>query len=279
MTSRGFTLIELTIVLSLAGILLVSGIVAFNSFRAENNLSSAADFVKTTLEKARDATLAQEDNLGYSLKVNDTNLVWFKGQNFNPSDPANQILNLPSGIKVQNISLENASNIVTFNILTGTTSPGNIILAVSSEPAKISTLYLSRSGLISSANSVSAAKSLTDSRHLHFNLGWSVQNASQLRFRFLVSPEDTRIIDMAPYFNADKTNWDYSGSFAVEGQSQKIRIHTHSLSASNALLSISRSLMENNQPVEISIDSKIIVTYAADGSATKGPFGGEMTAP
>lgn len=279
MTNRGFTLIELLIVLGIASILLTSGVVAFNNFRAENNLSSAADFIKATLEKARDATLAQEDNLGYSLKVNDTNLVWFKGQNFNPSDPANQILNLPSGIKVQNISLENASNIVAFNRLTGTTSPGNIILAVSSEPAKLSTVYLSRSGLVSLANSVSSAKSLTDSRHLHFNLGWSIQNASQLRLRFLVNPEDTRIINMAPYFNADKTNWDYSGSFMVGGQSQKIRIHTHSLSASNALLSISRSLMENTAPVEISIDSKIIVTYIANGNATKGPFGGEMIAP
>ncbi len=276
MSRTGFTLIEVIIVTAIFGILLAGAMVSFQNLRGSTSLSSATDFVKAKLEKSRLATLAKEDGSGWSVKVNEYDLIWFKGQTFSPVDPDNKTLILPVGTKVSSINLENSGMIVFFNTLTGTTSPGTIILALTINPAQTSTLYLSRSGQIYASASASTAKPTTDTRHLHFNLGWSIQNAIELKFRF-TDPEDIRTVVMTPYFNAGQTNFDYTGSFTVAGQPQKIRAHTHILDSANTILSVQRDLMNNSKPVEISIDSKVIVTYAVDNSATVGVFGGIMT--
>ncbi len=274
-----FTLIEVVVVMAMVGVILAGALTAFSSFRSSSDLSAAADLLKITLEKARLSTLSREDGSGYSVKISSANFVWFKGQTFNSQDPNNKTFNLPALIKIQSATLENLGDIVLFNSLTGTTSPGSIILAAGSDPAQTKTLYLNRSGFVSFSSEGAAVKPTVDTRHLHFNLGWSIQSASQLQLKFLVDPADTRNVAMAPYFNSDKTNWDYSGTFNVGGENQTLRIHTHTLNPSNTLLSIERNRMANSKPVEISIDSKTIVTYASDGAASAGPFGGQLIVP
>lgn len=278
MPRTGFTLIEVIVVTAIFGILAAGAVVSFQGLRGSTSLSSATDFVKAKLEKSRLATLAKEDGSGWSVKVNQYDLIWFKGQTFNPLAPDNKTLILPAGAKVSSVNLENSGATVFFNTLTGTTSPGTIVLALTVNPTQMSTLYISRSGQIYTSASGSVVKPTTDTRHLHFDLGWSIQNAVELKFRFLTSPEDVRAIIMTPYFNVGQANFDYTGLFTVAGQIQKIRIHTHTLNLTNTILSVHRDLMNNSKPVEISIDGKVIVTYVADNSATVGVFGGTMTA-
>ncbi|MEK7608886.1 MAG: hypothetical protein AAB476_00170, partial [Patescibacteria group bacterium] len=74
------------------------------------------------------------------------------------------------------------------------------------------------------------------------------------------------------------TSFDYPGEFTVGGATQKIRVHTHSLTGSDTLLSIRRDELENTKAVEILIDNKSIAAYTAAGVATAGAFGGTMTA-
>lgn len=272
----GFTLIELLVATAVIGILLSGAVISFQAVRSSTSLSSAADFLKAQLEKSRLATLAKEDGSGWSVKINDSDVVWFKGAIFNESDPSNKVLGLPVGTKISSVNLENSGSVVFFNTLTGTTSPGTIVVALTINPSQTSTLYLSRSGQIYGSASANVAKPTTDTRHLHFNLGWSIQNAGELKFRFLTNPEKIETVAIASYFNSDQTDFDYTGSFTVIGQSQKIRVHSHTLDAGNTILSIHRNVMENSQPVEISIDNKVIVNYAADNSATVGALGGTM---
>ena len=261
------------------GALLTGGAaVSWSKLRSDSGLTAAADSVKTTLEQARLMTLSRQNNAAWGVKIDTNSVTLFKGQVFVGGDMANKVINLPAGLKIQTISLENGGSEILFDGLIGTTTPGSIVVAGGDEPSQQKTVYISRSGLITLSVSGAAAKSLTDSRHLHFNLGWSIQPALEIKFKFS-NPDDTRTVLMPPYFNADKTNFNYTGSFSVGGQTQKIRVHAHSLSPSDTLLSVERNRMDNTVPVEILIDSKSIVSYAADGTATKGAFGGEMTAP
>src|SRR3989344_1954840 len=112
---RGFTLIEVAIVTAIFGILLAGAVVSFQNLRGGSTLHSATDFVKTRLEKSRLATLSKEDGSGWSVKVNEYNLTWFKGQIFNPASPDNKTLILPVGARVSSVNLENSGAIVFFN--------------------------------------------------------------------------------------------------------------------------------------------------------------------
>jgi hypothetical protein len=106
-------------------------------------------------------------------------------------------------------------------------------------------------------------------------LGWSIQNATVLKFKFSgPEPDQIETVDMAPYFNVDKTefNWNNESSpFVVNGANQVFRIHTHT---SNTLLCIHRDRNngKNNQEVIIYIVDggldKDIAHYLADANDT-----------
>ncbi|MFY9493436.1 MAG: prepilin-type N-terminal cleavage/methylation domain-containing protein [Minisyncoccia bacterium] len=274
---NGFSLVELIVVMAVGGLLTAGATVSFGALRNSTNLEAAADLVKTTLEKSRLSTLAREDGSGWSVKVNSTNLVWFKGAAYDSGDASNKPIGLPDGVQIASINLENSASSVFFNALTGTTSPGNIVVSLISDPARTSTVYINRSGSVAGASSAGLAKPATDHRHLHFDLGWSIQGALELKFVFS-NPSSTETVVMTPYFNADASSFDYTGEFTVGGATQKIRVHTHSLTGSNTLLSIGHSMMENTKAVEILIDNKSIAAYTAAGVATAGAFGGTMSA-
>lgn len=274
---RGFTLVEILVVIAIVSIISAGAVFSLARFRSESSLSAGADFVKTYLDRSRVSALAKEDGAGYGVKINSNNLVWFPGQVFNPDDPANETIGLAGDVEIASVSLENEGSAVFFNNLTGTTSPGSITLAVSSDPAQTATIYVNRNGAVYLAESVEAAKPTLDNRHLHFNLGWSISEAEELELIFLTEPNTEEAVAMEPYFDAEKTVWDYTGVFTVGGEEQNIRIHTHTLDAGSTLLSITRDMLENSTAVAVAIDSKTIVTYNADGSAEVGAFGGEMT--
>ncbi len=274
---KGFSVIELIVVIAIAGLLTSGAVVSFSSFRNSTNLEAAGDLVKTTLEKSRLSALTQEDGFGWSVKINSNNLVWFKGQTYNPEDSTNKLVGLPDGTQISSVNLENSGSAVFFNTLTGTTSPGNVVVSLVTDSAKTSTVYLNRSGVVARSSSSILSKPITDHRHLHFNLGWSLQGALELKFIFS-NPAQTETVVMAPYFNADSTSFDYSGEFTVGGSAQKIRVHTHSLTATNTSLSVNHDMTDNTKAVEILIDNKSIVSYTAAGVATAGAFGGAMTA-
>ena len=274
---RGFSLVELIVVIAIGGLLTAGATVSFGALRNSTNLEAAADLVKTTLEKSRLSALAREDGSGWSVKINANNMVWFKGEIYDSGDASNKPIGLPDGVQIASVNLENSASSVFFNTLTGTTSPGSIVASLLSDPAQTRTVYINRSGSVARSSSSDLSKPTTDHRHLHFNLGWSIQGALELKFVFS-NPSSTETVVMAPYFNAASTSFDYTGEFTVGGATQKIRVHTHSLTGSDTLLSIRRDELENTKAGEILIENKSIPANTAAGVATAGAFGGTMTA-
>ena len=85
---------------------------------------------------------------------------------------------------------------------------------------------------------------------------------------------------MAAYFDAGKTEFNWSGTFTVDGIDQPLQIHTHSLGAANTLLCIHRNRNQgkNNQEVFIYIVDggveKEVAHYSSNGTVTEGAYGG-----
>lgn len=126
---------------------------------------------------------------------------------------------------------------------------------------------------------------LSDSRHLEFDLldlasrGWTIRGASTLRLVFHDPPNPDVVsnISMASFFNSDQTVFNWEGSVSVNGDVETLRAHTHYIDANDTTLSIHRDRRLNGKAVDISIDGKAIVSYAATGVPTVGAYGGVMT--
>jgi hypothetical protein len=137
------------------------------------------------------------------------------------------------------------------------------------------------SGEVSLSSTVSPTGTrVVDTRHLHFDLGWSIQNKNTLTLAFTDAPNPsvTQNIAMAGYFNAGKTSFNWSGKVTVNGSDQVLTILTHTLDAFSTVLSVTRDARYNNKALTISIDGLQIVSYTSAGVATVGASGGTMSA-
>lgn len=81
---------------------------------------------------------------------------------------------------------------------------------------------------------------------------------------------------MSSYFNVGQTIFSWEDTIEVNGSNQALKIQTHNLTASDTELSIHRDGRYNDKAVTVEIDGQEIVSYAADGTATVGAYGGTL---
>lgn len=283
MDKRGITFIEILVAISVIIILITVSISSFYLFGKKTVLDTTAKNIVSTLRFAQNKTLASEQTSQYGIYFDTSTapdrFILFKGSNYSLRDPlSDQAHNIASPVEIYEINLGSGQEVV-FNRLNGETfQPGNIKIRLTNNTSITKTISIDSSGRIF-IGLESASYELppqTDSRHVHFNLGWSIQNSSLLILNFPDTPEVTENIDMLPYFNADKTEFNLERSIPVNGETQKLRIHTHLLDAVNTALSITRDGRENSKPLNVSIDSKNIASYTATGSVSVGVYGGTM---
>ncbi|MBI2462790.1 MAG: type II secretion system protein [Candidatus Spechtbacteria bacterium] len=284
---RGFTLIELLVALSVFAILIAVPMGVYYSFIPKGDLNGDARGVQSALELARRQTIASKASTQYGVQMISDKVVIFPGITYDPANSANQIIQLDPRDEIYEISLTGGGSAVVFNRLDGSTDyDGYISLRVKSDHAIYQNLYIDSSGGTSfdAPTAVGNANLVSDSRHVDFVLGWSIQNATSVQLSFPNIPQ-TQTIPMAAYFNADKSSFDMDYSVTVSGVVQHFRIHTLSLDTINTTLSVFRDRNggENNQRVILNIIdggvTKPIATYLADAPDTVqvGAYGGTMT--
>ncbi len=286
MIKRGFTLIEVLVVVAVLMIILALSVTAFYTLTRRTDLEATRDNIIATLNTARNKTLASESAAQYGVYFNNSSsphkYVLFKGPSYILRDTSfDQIHNLPSTIEISNITLNNSTNEVVFNRLEGDTSNYGIIVLRSLSTNETRDIYIySGGGISTQPESVSGLGRIFDSRHVHFDLDWSITGATTLKFYFPNIPQ-TETVDMANYF-ISATEFDWEGTFSIGGVDQVFRIHTHSLDASNTLLCIHRDRNEGKNTEEVYIYiiqnsiEKEIAHYLADVDDTviEGLFGG-----
>ncbi len=278
--SGGFTLIEILVAMAILVLIAFLAIASFTTFRQQVEIDSSSQNILSVLRLARSKTLASESEDNYGVHFQSDKYVLFKGTVYDSNDAANKEYSLTDS-EIYSISLNGGGSDVIFNRIRGTTEEyGNVAIRLVSDTNKAHTININSYGQVSLNDSVTVSSTrVIDSRHLHFDLNWSIQNSTTLTLAFTDSPNPpvTQNIAMAGFFNVGKTVFDWSGTIAVNGSDQVIRIHTHSLDAFDTNLSINRDLRYNNKALTVSIDGQEIVTYSAAGVATIGAFGGTMT--
>jgi Tfp pilus assembly protein FimT len=284
MKEKSFTLVEILTIVGILIVLTTLSVPAFRFFQKESDLNNSVEEIINTLRLAQNKTLSSEGasqwGVYFSTTTTPHQYTLFKGTSYNDvlrDSSFDEIHKLPKSVEIYQINLSGGNEVI-FNRITGETSrAGNLGLRLISDISKTKTIYIENSGQVglTSPSVPSDTNRVKDSRHVHFDLGWSIQNATVLKFKFSgPEPDQIETVDMAPYFNVDKTefNWNNENSpFVVNGANQVFRIHTR---ISNTLLCIHRDRNngKNNQEVIIYIVDggldKDIAHYLADANDT-----------
>lgn len=275
----GITIIEVLLVVVIGSALFLISLAALRTLRQHADIDSAIHQLIATVQLAHNKTLASQNESNYGIHFENGQYILFKGSTYNASASDNEVHDLPSQLELYNIGVGGGSDVV-FDRVYGTTSDaGTVSMRVIAEPANSRTISILTSGQVGFQGSVNPIDSrITDTRHLHFNLGWSIKNATTLTLEFSDPPNPNVKVGvvMADYFNPTKTDFEWEGTVDVNGSDQTLRINTHSLDSTDTLLSIHRDRRFNNKAVAILIDDHELVSYAVDGTATVGSFGGTM---
>lgn len=283
---KGFTLIELLVVLAILSFLVFIALARFGVFGRQVSLDTASQQIISTLQLARNQTLASEDETVYGVHFETDRYVLFKGVVYDPSDINNKETVLTS-TEIYEINLKPVlgvdANVIFVRVRGTTANTGYIKIKVVEEPSRTKTVLINSLGQASIEEEVNPSETRwTDTRHLHFGTPLdpcpSIQNSTTLSLIFSGTSPVTNNITMATYFDAGKTEFNWEGKTTVDGSDQKIKVHTHFLDASSSILSIHRDRRYNNKALEIKIDSVSVVSYEAGGNAVIGAFCSDMSA-
>ena len=146
---RGFTLLELLIVLTLMSVIAVLILPPFMDFRSRQLLDSQSDLISAVLYQARAHTLASKNNLVYGVHFETDELTLFSGDSFNAEAEDNQVIDLDSAVTLANISLIPDPNDIIFERLTGeASSSGFVRLELTNDSTQFKVININQNGII-----------------------------------------------------------------------------------------------------------------------------------
>jgi len=278
LNQKGFTLIEILIAVVIITLLISTVIVSYRLFEKRTELDDTAQKIFSVLKLAQTQTLASNDASQYGVHFESDQYILFKGDAYLVGAPDNKIYQLPGRLEIYQISLADGGNDVIFQRIIGSTAQfGAVEVRIISQATETKTVTIQSSGQIvlgTIPEDCCDTGLLADTRHVHLDMGWSIQGSNTLSLHFGESPVIDVDINMADYFNGDQTEFDWTGTTEVNGQDQELRIHTHSLDIVNTILCIHRNQDHNNENVSIDIDTQDVIFYDNSGNMTVGTSGG-----
>lgn len=149
MKQKGFTLLEIVIVISITMLMVGFTISSFRLLNQSQALSKNADTMGTILREARSMTLSSKNGTQYGVHLETNQAVIFTGAVYSSTTPSNLYYPLNSLGTISSINLTSSSTEVVFDRLTGDTpQSGTIILNLLNNPSSTRTINVSSTGLI-----------------------------------------------------------------------------------------------------------------------------------
>jgi len=269
---RGFTLIELIVIIGILFILVAISIPTLVFFQKESDLNNGTEEIINALRFAQNKTLASEKESNYGVHFEIEKFVLFEGTSYDPLATNNETYNLPKSVEIYEIDLAGGESEVVFDRLTGETNQfGKVSLRLKSDLSRIRTVGIKSSGQITLGEEINPPDlpPNRDSRHVHIDYTRIIATATEeltLTFEGGVVVEEITIAD---YIAGGEIDWE--GEINVDGDIQKLKIHTHRLNNPDTQFCIHRDRRYNNKTLIITISddsSGSLIEYSADGLTT-----------
>lgn len=122
MNTKGFTIIELLIVLTIVAVLMGIASLPIIRFRREQALQNTTNMVFTVINEARAKTLAGSENTNYSVRLESDRAILFRGSTYQSSAVTNQIFLYESPVVLGTVAISGGGATITFDRLRGTTA-------------------------------------------------------------------------------------------------------------------------------------------------------------
>ena len=146
---RGFTLIEIILVIAIASVIASITVSAFSRFNRAIAIRKDAEKIVSILNKARSNTIAARSGSQYGVHFESGRVVMFVGNIYSALAPTNEPLKFQSPVSASTISLAGGGSDVVFERLTGITSNfGFVILSLTGEPLVTRRVNISSNGLV-----------------------------------------------------------------------------------------------------------------------------------
>ncbi|HTK33207.1 MAG TPA: GspH/FimT family pseudopilin [Candidatus Paceibacterota bacterium] len=120
-TTAGFTLIEILLVIAIAGILLSIGTYWYNTARSNAIVSTTTDSIVSALEQARSNAISGKNGASFGVKFNSDSYVTFMGSAYSTSSASNSTTTIDSGATLTN-TITDPNDAIVFTRLTGATN-------------------------------------------------------------------------------------------------------------------------------------------------------------
>lgn len=146
MTQKGFTLIEILVVLGISAILATGGFLSLSGLRRQESLRLSAESMVAFLRDAHQRSVSQEGGLGWGVHFENSATGRDSYWRFSGSDSTAAVdrIALPSGVE-----LETASSEVSFSKLRGLPDAAAIVkIRLSNDSASFRTITINEQGTI-----------------------------------------------------------------------------------------------------------------------------------
>jgi prepilin-type N-terminal cleavage/methylation domain-containing protein len=145
---RGFSLIELLIVLAIMGILTGIVLSTFQVYKKSQALDKDVETIVETLRQARSQTLSSQNASKYGVHITSTAITLFVGSTYSAGSASNQDFSLQVSDAVLSINLVGGGSDVVFNRLTGDTSQSGSVVISSASISRTKTVTIYSTGLV-----------------------------------------------------------------------------------------------------------------------------------
>ena len=146
--NKGFTMIEMVIVVAIMALLLAVITSPFQSFRNSKALDTTSEEALSLFSEARGNTLSAKDGYQYGVHLESSKMVLFRGGTYSSLDTNNKTVVLDNALEISSIVLEGAGSDIVFDKLTGKTSQsGSFVIRVKSDTSKIRTITVVGTGV------------------------------------------------------------------------------------------------------------------------------------